>query len=105
MMATLIKSLENIDPELAPIGQAALKHTMKCCNNEKQNIAANVETEDRNKFVQEVIKSSENLKKWKVTFYDINRQHFSPEDVAAIDEILESYNKKLSDFLETNTEL
>jgi hypothetical protein len=111
MIETLLDCLVNNLPSLAPIGEAALKHTMKCYNNEKQKMyennmqrskaaeADNVETENIQKFVLQVITAYDKLKTWKSNFFDNNRQHFLPEDAVRIDEQLESYHNKLNEFL------
>ena len=116
-MNFLLESIKKDFPQFSDVADSALKQAMTWYNNEKKNMQednsqrrkaeaqGNVATETRNIFVQEVIKSTDNLKRWKETFYDMNRQHFSPEDIANIDEKLQSYNNLLSGFLESNAEM
>ena len=117
LMVSLLECLGKIYPELAPIGEAALKHTMKMYNYRKQRLAEEnkqrrkvtfsdeVEQETRNKLFDDVINVNEDLEAWKGTFFDKIREKLSNQDAVTIETKYDSYKKILSEIWKTDTTL
>ena len=114
---SLRECIENNFPEFAPIGKAAINHSMKSHkfrneqlaeeNKRKKKVAFSDqnEAESRKKFIDDVINVYEDLEAWKQTFFDTQGEKLSNEDATKITEKYESYKKNLSETCKSDATL